>query len=502
MNYKIGTITTTYNSPTPSVFHFVVERNVKDGVIHSGQFIRVKTKDGDLVGTIQNIIKTNKYFQSAEAVRGYQQSGLPLNSIFPTDNWEYCLCETKILGYRSNSHLERVSFPPSPGDDIYLIDNEDLSNLLGLDQKSGLNLGNVLYHDLDSKINLTRLFQKHLAILAMSGSGKSYLTSIILEELLKRNQEDGRIATVLFDVHGEYSGFVKNNGNGEKSGELDILHNNNLIKAHYISFNTSSLSEYQFANYLPQMSSIQIREFGRILKDLKRIKKQYNLKDIIIHIESDESIKTQTKEALISWLYSLENLNLFEIDENPKLKDSIKPGKLIIFDLSDLINIKKKQMIVDYVAKKLFYLRKNKEICPFVLILEEAHQFIPEGASKQQALARGILETYAREGRKFGSLLCLLSQRPVRLSTTVLSQCGTHFILKITNPYDLDHIRKTSEFITKETLDAISNLPVGEGLIVGSAVNFPLFIKIREKTLSKKEKFENLELTCKKFDIE
>ncbi len=502
MKYKIGTITTTFNSPTPTTFHFVVERNIEDGVVHSGQFIRIKTKNSDFIGTIQNIIKTNKYFQSAEAVRGYQQSGLSLNSIFPTDNWEYCLCESKILGKLSNSHLERVSFPPSPGDDVYLIDDVELSNLLGLDQDHGLNLGKVLYHDLDSKINLTRLFQKHLAILAMSGSGKSYLTSVIIEELLRRDQEDGRIAMILFDVHGEYSGFVKNNGDTEDVGDLGILHNNNLIKAHYISFKTSNLSEYQFANYLPQMSSIQIREFGRILKDLKNVNKHYNLKDIITHVESDESIKSQTKDAIISWLYSLESLNLFESEENPNLKESIKPGKIIIFDLSDLINIKKKQMIVDYIAKRLFYLRKNGDICPFVLILEEAHQFIPEGASKEHALARGILETYAREGRKFGSLLCLLSQRPVRLSTTVLSQCGTHFILKITNPYDLDHIRKSSEFITKETLEAISNLPVGEGLIVGSAVNFPLFIKIRQKTLSKKEKFETLELICKKFDIE
>ena len=498
---KIGTITTTHESPTPNKFHFVVDKYVNDGVVHAGQFIRVESSRGDIIASIQNIIKTNKYFQSAEAVRGYQQSGLPLNSIFPTDNWEYCLCESKVLGFRSNSHLERVSVPPSPGDKIYLIEDDELSNLLGLDKNSGLNLGEVLHHKLESKINLTKMFQKHVAILAMSGAGKSYLTSIILEELLNRTKEQGRIAMVLFDVHGEYNEFVKQNGEFKSNSDSGILFNNNLIKAHYVSFKTSTLSEYQFANYIPQMSSIQIRELGRILKKLKTIRKNFGLSDIIAEIEADESIKSQTKEALSSWIYSLENLNLFEMDDNPKLEETIEPGQLIIFDLSSLINIKKKQMIVDYIAKKLFYLRKNNKICPFILILEEAHQFIPEGAGKESALARGILETYAREGRKFGSLLCLLSQRPVRLSTTVLSQCGTHIILKITNPYDLDHIRKSSEFITRETLDAISNLPVGEGLIVGSAVNFPLFIKIRKKNIIHNEKFEDLESTCKKFDI-
>ncbi|MHA1799004.1 MAG: ATP-binding protein [Candidatus Helarchaeota archaeon] len=504
MNYiknKIGTITTTYESPTSQKFHFVVDKDIKEGMVHSGQFVKVKTYNGEMIGMIQKYLKTNKYFQSAEAVRGYQQSGLPMNSIFPTEHWEYGLCECKILGFISNSHLERVSYPPSPGDDIFLIENEVLSRILGLDQETGLNLGKICYHDLESKINLTKLFQKHVAILAMSGAGKSYLTSIILEELLKRKKEDGRIAVVLFDVHGEYRNFVKENGEDENDRDLDILYNNNLIKAHYVSFNTSKLSEYRFAKYLPQMSSIQVRELGRIIKRLRQSKNQYNLKTIVSEIESDESMKSQTKEALISWLYSLETLNLFEMDENPNLKESIKPGKLLIFDLSSLINIRKKQMIVEYVANRLFYLRRSNEICPFILILEEAHQFIPEGVGKENALARSILETYAREGRKFGSLLCLLSQRPVRLSTTVLSQCGTHMILKITNPYDLDHVKKSSEFITKETLDAISNLPVGEGLIVGSAVNFPIFIKIRKKELNQKEKFEVLELTCKKFDI-
>ncbi|NHI91568.1 MAG: ATP-binding protein [Candidatus Lokiarchaeota archaeon] len=498
---KIGTITTTHESPTPQKFHFVIDKYINDDLVHSGQFIKVESSNGEIIGSIQNIIKTNKYFQSAEAVRGYQQSGLPLNSIFPTDTWEYCLCETKVLGLRSNNHLERLSIPPSPGDNIYLIDDEELSDLLGLDLKDGINLGKVLYHNLDSKINMTRMFQKHVAILAMSGAGKSYLTSIILEELLKRNKEQGRIAMVLFDVHGEYTSFARENGDEKLAIESDILYNNNLIKAHYVSFKTSNINEYQFANYMPQMSSIQIRELGRILKNLKQNKKQYNLKDIITEIESDELMKSQTKEALISWFYSLDTLNLFDLDENPNLEQSIQPGKLVLFDLSGLTSIKKKQMIVDYVAKNLFYLRKNNKICPFILILEEAHQFIPEGAGKESALARNILETYAREGRKFGSLLCLLSQRPVRLSTTVLSQCGTHIILKITNPYDLDNIRKSSEFITRETLDAISNLPVGEGLIVGSSVNFPLFIKIRHKIMTHSEKFEDLETTCKKFDL-
>jgi len=75
----------------------------------------------------------------------------------------------------------------------------------------------------------------------------------------------------------------------------------------------------------------------------------------------------------------------------------------------------------------------------------------------------------------------LISQRPVRLSTTVLSQANTNIILRVTNPYDLEHIKQSSECITSEVAEMISSLPVGEALIVGEAVNHPIFVKIRKR---------------------
>ncbi|MEM4714066.1 MAG: hypothetical protein QXQ79_00790, partial [Candidatus Nanoarchaeia archaeon] len=70
---------------------------------------------------------------------------------------------------------------------------------------------------------------------------------------------------------------------------------------------------------------------------------------------------------------------------------------------------------------------------------------------------------------------------PVQLSTAALSQCNTFIFFTITNPYDLDHIGKSSEAITKQCLDIISDLKVGEALIVGEATNHPLFFKVRKR---------------------
>jgi len=102
-------------------------------------------------------------------------------------------------------------------------------------------------------------------------------------------------------------------------------------------------------------------------------------------------------------------------------------------------------------------------------------------ASKEQAISRSIVRTIAREGRKFGAALCLISQRPVQLDTTALSQCNTKLILRVTNPYDLKHLAESAEAIDQRSMDMITSLQVGEALIVGEAVNYPLFFKVRER---------------------
>jgi hypothetical protein len=158
----------------------------------------------------------------------------------------------------------------------------------------------------------------------------------------------------------------------------------------------------------------------------------------------------------------------------------VKPGKITLIDLSDFISLKKKQIIVSYLAANLLFLRRRNDIPPFLLVLEEAHQFCPEGRH-ELALPRSRIETIAREGRKFHALLCLISQRPVKLSTTVLSQCSNQAILRCTNPYDLDHIGRSSEGIDRSSLDAITTLEVGEALFVGETVSVPTFVKIRKR---------------------
>ena len=329
----------------------------------------------------------------------------------------------------------------------------------------------------------------------------SYFTSVLLEELLSRKKEQGRIAVIVLDVHGEYSSFAEPVTNNKYK---DYSSKTKLIKARNVRIGVSKLSSGMFASILPGLSAPQKRDLSRIISRLQKRMKEglgpYSLNDLKRELSKDEEVKDATEKALGSWFAELELLDLFSETDSPSLEDLVESGKMTVIDFSDIINLKKKQIIVNYFANKLFFLRRQKSIPPFFLVLEEAHQFIPQQVSKEGAIARSILETIAREGRKFGASLCLISQRPIQLSTTVLSQCNTNIILRITNPYDLKHIGESSEGIDSRALEMITVLRVGEALILGEATGFPLFLKVRQRNSMESKHEKTLEESAIEFE--
>ena len=488
---EIGTVISSERGPSSSEFWFVISEN-KGMPVRKGQFIQLQTPEGLLLARVDEIIKTNRYYTHAESVSEYERSGRPLIEQFPIDRWEYLIGKATSLGVYINREQRRVSFPPSPGDKVFPADKSILIDFFGLDNDSGINIGKVEFHDLEAKINLTRLFQKHLAILAISGAGKSYLTSILIEELLDRPKELGQPAVIVVDPHGEYLGFAED---GNYITKTKVWNRNN------ISIATSYLSSSGIAELIPQISWVQRRELTPIIKELKEKKHSYSFADLIKAVE-DSNINPKTRYALLSWLNDLYSTYLFKTVDSPSIEELALPGQLSILDLSDIIRIKEKQIIVTYFARRLFNARRSGKIPPFILIIEEAHQFAPEGTSTAEAISRGVIEQIAREGRKFGACLVLISQRPIKLSTTALSQCNTHIILRVTNPYDLQHIAESSEGITRDVEKMIPGLKVGEALIVGEAVNYPLLVKVRKRKSKKSDKGIKLENAIVKFQNE
>ena len=492
----IGTVVSTIDSPNPSSVDFVVT----EGIVHRGQFVEMDYSEGTIVALVNDVIKTNRYFERADSVKEFESNGSALFEQFPIGEWEFLVAKTRLLGVFSEKLTKRATYPPSPGTKVRLASKENLQRFLNFDSK-GLHLGKIDYHDLDVNLNLSGLLKKHIAILALSGAGKSYLTSVLFEELLERKKEDGRIATIVLDPHGEYSCFAEPTTDKNKK---DYSSKTKLIKARDIQIGVPKLSVGILAGIIPGLSNAQKRDLGKIFTKLKSEMRNglgpFDLNDVLEAINASSEIKENTKAALGGWIIGLIELRLFGKTDTPSIYDLPAPGKLTIIDLSDLINVRKKQIIVSYFAQRLFYERRNKTIPPFLLVLEEAHQFVPENASKDAAISRSIIRTIAREGRKFGACLCLVSQRPVQLDTTALSQCNTHIILRITNPYDLKHIGESSEGLDSKSLEMITSLRVGEALIVGEATHYPLFFKVRTRNSQESKHEISLEEAATRFE--
>lgn len=492
---SIGKVISTQDSPSPTFFAFAI---AKGGKVHKDQFVKVKTEEGVLFAMVDNIIKTNRYYARPETVVDAEN----LEGLFPVAEWEFLIGHATPLGVLNEGMVHRPTLPPSPGGIVEELEPSLLSKFLGF-KDNGVHLGKVIHHDVPVNLSLTKMFQKHVAILAMSGAGKSYLTSVLMEELLKREPKDGRVASVMFDMHGEYVSFAEKPPKGKKLKDFS----DKAVAVRKLVIPAHSLSAREIALFAP-LTTVQMVELQELIKDLRG--SRYNFKELAETVMASK-MRSQTKGALSRWLMSLHSTRLFGSEEKIiaqvegekpqeyRLRDVLKPGRSVVFDLSSYISSRSKQIIVLWVAKEIFNMRRAEEIPPVVMFLEEAHNFIPEGVSRDVAPAKGVFRTIAREGRKFLCSLVVISQRPIRLDTTVLSQCNTHIIMRITNPYDKDHIGKGSEGITRRTLDSLTTLQVGEALITGEAVKCPIFIKVRERE-SWEKKATNMEADARAFE--
>lgn len=489
MSATIGTIVSTEESPSTSEFAFVITNSRSN--VKKGLYVQTKNENGIIFGMIREIYRSNRYFERAETISSYENQG-SIKTDFPTTNWDYSVAEVRVLGAKDEHKFTRCYLPPSPGNEVQICESEILKSFLGFSD-NGLYLGNLQHHDTLANIDLTRLLQKHLAVLAMSGAGKSHLSSVLMEELLEIKEGEGRIATVVIDMHGEYIAFKYDQKYGQNTEIVDVKD---------MRLPLSKIAPEMLEEWLPNLSPPQKELLRYAMQECKREHEvNYGFSELIGAIDDSDISTDVVKKTLKRSLREIYRYRFIsKTGQNPNLIKQVVPGKLLILDFSSVDSLRKKQILVSLLGRKLFSLRKKERIPPFLLLIEEAHNFAREKAEASEAISRSIIETIAREGRKFGASLCLISQRPVNLSTTALSQCATHIILRVTNPNDLDHIQMSSEGIDSTVAKSITGLKTGEAIVVGEAVNHPIFLSVRQRKSVKREKGAPLRDMAKRFE--
>ena len=170
--------------------------------------------------------------------------------------------------------------------------------------------------------------------------------------------------------------------------------------------------------------------------------------------------------------------NLFTKTEFKTVDEYIKSllGNNQIFDIDiSMLDDSSSEVIAKVLSKiVLDYVRKleHKAEMPINLIVEEAHRFI-KNDSNTNSFGFNVFERIAKEGRKYGLLMGISSQRPSELSKTVVSQCSNFIIHRVQNPDDLQYISKMVPYINRGILDRLTYLQTGTALVFGTAINLP-----------------------------
>ncbi len=433
------------------------------------------------LGTIQGDVDTSSFeFRATEEVKKFDFISVKSNETWILGQVEEVtkhpdgetIANANIIGYRDKGLTKAPRRVIEPDSIVYRADQELISDTLGLNE-AGLKIGNLETNpDIDIMVD-GEDFYKHFAVLAQTGAGKSYLTGVLIEELL---EEDYPV--LIIDPHGEYSSLRHPNpeseeGEGYKATELSPNTDINS-DALPISFSSVNLEKKELMDIIPD--SLTNSQMGVLYNALKRLREKdedYNLMDIMDAVSQEEST---AKWNLLNSLEQIEESGL--MSENPiDLENMVEPGEATIVNLK-AVEPETAEMTMYMLAKRLFDLRKRNEIPPFLMVIEEAHNFAPEKGF-EQALSNKILRKIASEGRKFGLGLGVVSQRPARIDKNVLSQCNTQFILRVTNPNDLSAISKSFEGVTSEVESMIKSLPPGVAFVLGN--EYPVMTDVRTR---------------------
>lgn len=177
---------------------------------------------------------------------------------------------------------------------------------------------------------------------------------------------------------------------------------------------------------------------------------------------------------------------------NEYINDLLGKNQIVDIDISTLDDASA-EVVTKVLAKLILdYLKRQekKANMPVNFIIEEAHRFV-KNESNYGAVGYNVFERIAKEGRKFGMLLGISSQRPSDLSKTVVSQCSNFIIHRVQNPDDLQYISRMVPYINQNSIDRLTYLQTGNALVFGSAINIPtltLFEQANPKTDSENAK--------------
>jgi len=457
-------------------------------------------------GRITSIDRYNPFFPY-EAAQELANESISLVDTVLSNSRDQLQARVLVLGFTwaddPKSHdLFPLTYPIPPAADVKYPPADAIRLLLagGLEGQTPLSIGTLIARaDVPVAISAERVVARHMAILAMTGGGKTVAARRILRELIEQGYP-----VLIFDPHGDYIGLWEQRsmftGTEVKLfyPHIVMAEENRAIVETLISKMTAGLTEPQIEfmhslmaqeNPTPGEAVVSYirRLLGRVDHQLRNqgdgggqhrrptilaTRRALNL--VVAHLEKMDASNKRLRQLHPS-------LKFEQLPDPHELPEAIiSPRQVSILYLGGYDHLTQ-STIVSLLMESLFAHRAelSDKIAPFLSVIEEAHNFIPsgrEGTEDTPSLA--TLRKVVTEGRKFGVGLMLVTQRPSRVDETILAQCNSFLVLRLVNPKDQSYVRSVMENLSESDARMLPGFGPGQGIISGQAVRFPLLVRI------------------------
>lgn len=384
---------------------------------------------------------------------------------------------------------------PMPGSEVFPVTTADLKQVYAADDRAHIGIGTVYpTQDIRAALYIDAMLGKHFALVGSTGTGKSTSAALILHRICQLAPQ-GHI--VMIDPHGEYSAAFRGNGALYDVSNLQMPYWLMNFEEHCEVFLTTSGSQRQVDADILAKCLLMAKAKSRIGQEIAKLTVDapvpYLLSDLtnLIGLEMGKMdragdtapylrLKTKIEEIRADPRYGFMFSGMLVADTMAdflarifRLPGDGKPISIVDVsgvpsDITSVVVAVLSRMTFDYAIWS-----RNEPQRPVLLVCEEAHRYIPAGNETSCSVGR-ILSRIAKEGRKYGVSLGLITQRPSDLAEGVLSQCGTIIAMRLNNDRDQAFVRAAMPEGARGFLDSIPALRNRECIICGEGVAIPI----------------------------
>ncbi len=426
-------------------------------------------------------------------------------SEFGAERHEYMIGQARILSWlhtllSRRGELVTPRYPPRPAAKVYSASDEVLRKIFVKPAKDGwVKLGTLVNHpNVPFYVNVPRMVSRHLAILAITGAGKSNTVAVLLSRIVG----ELRGTALVIDMHSEYGDVVEGKTNVIKP----MMHPAKLTLSEYYALLNLDEGATKQRMYL-RRAYRELFETGEALKMKDRFLELLLGKLIEYHDTAGKNVGTTKKKSskkgevigrrletipkkdqtpILDLIHKLEELidnyggTVLTPSAPDRLESVVKPGHVNVLDLGSVDEVVADVVTYHYLwwllnERKRHVVNGEGYPIPVLAVIEEAHVLVP---NNRKTLTKGVVARIAREGRKFGVGLALVSQRPKNVDEDALSQTNNKIILKLVEPKDQQYVQRASETLSDELLQLLPSLNTGEAVVLGMMAPLPALVRI------------------------